>query len=104
MIFTRDGGGHVAFYVGETATQIKVLGGNQSNSVSVANYPKSRLLGFRRVLQAKSTQPAPQKPPAPQPPVARPQPAPEPEDALAEPDTRSGWEKFIDWLLSLFRK
>lgn len=36
--------------------------------------------------------------------LPRPSPQPEPEDALAEPDTRSGWEKFIDWLLNLFRK
>lgn len=39
--------GHVAFYVGETATTVRVLGGNQSNRVSVASYPKSKLLGYR---------------------------------------------------------
>ena len=61
-------------------------------------------LTARDTVQPPKTQPAPQRPPTPQPPVARPQPAPEPEDALAEPDTRSGWEKFIDWLLGLFRK
>ncbi len=46
-VFTRDGGGHVAFYVGETTTHYVVLGGNQGNRVCVANYEKARLLGFR---------------------------------------------------------
>ena len=39
--------GHVGFYAGETRTHVKVLGGNQSNMVKIANYPKSRLLGYR---------------------------------------------------------
>tara|TARA_R110000744_G_scaffold2592_5_gene10323 strand:+ start:8992 stop:9501 length:510 start_codon:yes stop_codon:yes gene_type:complete len=46
--------GHVAFFVSQDATNISVLGGNQSNMVSVARYPKSRLLGVRRI-----TPPAP---------------------------------------------
>ena len=40
--------GHVGFYAGETKTHILVLGGNQRNQVSVAKYPKSRLLGYRQ--------------------------------------------------------
>lgn len=39
--------GHVAFYVSQTDTHIKVLGGNQSNSVSVTDYPADRLLSYR---------------------------------------------------------
>lgn len=39
--------GHVAFYVGKTATHIKVLGGNQSDAVNVSSYAKGRLLGYR---------------------------------------------------------
>ena len=39
--------GHVAFYVGEDATSFFVLGGNQSDSVSVARLAKDRLLGAR---------------------------------------------------------
>lgn len=39
--------GHVAFYLGETPTHIRVLGGNQNNSVSIANYPKKDLLAYR---------------------------------------------------------
>jgi len=42
--------GHVAMYLNHTpdGEYISVLGGNQSNKVSVANYRASRLLGFRR--------------------------------------------------------
>lgn len=39
--------GHVAFFVRETKTHIYVLGGNQSNAVNVARYPRSKLLGYR---------------------------------------------------------
>lgn len=56
VVFSRGnpkaGTGHVGFYAGEEVrngqTYIKVLGGNQSNSVSYSYYPKSRLLGIRR--------------------------------------------------------
>lgn len=45
----RDNGvlGHVGFYVGETATHVKVLGGNQGDSVNVALFPKRRVLSYR---------------------------------------------------------
>ncbi len=43
----RSWQGHVGFYVGETAGTIKVLGGNQSNQVSIADQPRDRLLGYR---------------------------------------------------------
>ena len=39
--------GHVGLYAGETATHILVLGCNQSDSVTVAKFPKSKLLGYR---------------------------------------------------------
>lgn len=41
--------GHVGFYVNETKDHINVLGGNQSNQVKISAYPKSRLLGYRRL-------------------------------------------------------
>lgn len=50
VVFTRDGGGHVAFYMEEDPNdkeRIMVLGGNQGNKVCVASYPKSRVLGYR---------------------------------------------------------
>lgn len=39
--------GHVGFYVDETSTHIRVLGGNQSNEVNVSSYSKAQLLGYR---------------------------------------------------------
>ncbi|MFV0387457.1 MAG: TIGR02594 family protein [Pyrinomonadaceae bacterium] len=47
-VFKREGNkGHVGFYMGETANEIKVLGGNQSDAVNESKYAKSRLLGYR---------------------------------------------------------
>lgn len=43
MVFTRNGGGHVGFYMGETATHFRILGGNQSNSVNLTWIAKDRL-------------------------------------------------------------
>ncbi|HRN83405.1 MAG TPA: TIGR02594 family protein [Hyphomicrobium sp.] len=39
--------GHVGFWLGETDGDVVLLGGNQGNAVSVARYPKSRLLELR---------------------------------------------------------
>lgn len=53
VVFSRGNStweGHVGFYVGETDTSVKVLGGNQSNKVSIASYSKTRLLGYRRPI------------------------------------------------------
>ena len=47
LVFTRSGGGHVGFYVGEDNTAYHVLGGNQSDSVSITRIAKSRLTGMR---------------------------------------------------------
>jgi uncharacterized protein (TIGR02594 family) len=47
VTFTRSGGGHVAFYMGEDATHYHVLGGNQKNSVSITRIEKDRLSQFR---------------------------------------------------------
>ena len=41
--------GHVGFYAGITGELIEVLGGNQSDTVKVSRYPKSKLLGIRRL-------------------------------------------------------
>lgn len=41
--------GHVGIYDGETNEDIIVLGGNQDDSVGIGYYPKSRLLGYRRL-------------------------------------------------------
>jgi uncharacterized protein (TIGR02594 family) len=48
VVFTRGASsGHVAFFVKEKSNAIRVLGGNQSDKVCEADYPKSRLLGYR---------------------------------------------------------
>ena len=39
--------GHVGFVVGEDATHLTILGGNQSDAVTRARYPRSKLLGLR---------------------------------------------------------
>lgn len=45
---SKDGWqGHVGIVVGHDKTYVHVLGGNQSDSVSVAKISKSRLLGYR---------------------------------------------------------
>lgn len=47
LVFSRDGGGHVGFYVGEDATAYHVLGGNQSNAVNITRILKSRCIATR---------------------------------------------------------
>ena len=47
LVFTRQGGGHVGFYVGEDDTHLHVLGGNQGNAVSVTRIARSRLSEMR---------------------------------------------------------
>lgn len=49
LVFSRPGGGgHVAFYVAEDADAYHVIGGNQSNKVSITRVLKSRCLAIRR--------------------------------------------------------
>ena len=43
LIFVRPGGGHIGFYVSESENFYSVLGGNQSNSVTLTNIHKNRL-------------------------------------------------------------
>ena len=50
VTFTRDGGGHVGFVVGKTkAGMLKVLGGNQSNAVNIADFDPKRVTSYRWV-------------------------------------------------------
>jgi uncharacterized protein (TIGR02594 family) len=44
--------GHVAFVDDWSPSVIKCLGGNQGDAVSIANYARSRVLGFRWPLEA----------------------------------------------------
>lgn len=62
VVFTRgtkSSEGHVAFFLKATGTQVEVLGGNQSDGVTVARYPKARVIGVRRSL-AVSASPRPE--------------------------------------------
>lgn len=47
MVFTREGGGHVAFYVGEDDAAYHVVGGNQSDNVTITRIAKGRLSAAR---------------------------------------------------------
>ncbi len=47
VVFKRQGGGHVGFLVGHSATNFYVLGGNQSNAVNITPIAKNRAVAFR---------------------------------------------------------
>ena len=48
VVFTRDGGGHVGFVVGQDSVgNLLVLGGNQSDAVNVRAFPRGRVSGYR---------------------------------------------------------
>ena len=48
LVFSRDGGGHVGFYIGEDADCYHVLGGNQGDMVKIARIKKDRCIAIRR--------------------------------------------------------
>ena len=50
LVFTRKGGGHVGLYVGESKDSYFVLGGNQSDKVSITRILKNRLHAIRRPI------------------------------------------------------
>lgn len=55
IVFTRGSSswqGHVAFFLRAAGNQVEVLGGNQSNAVTVARYSQAKILGFRRPIVA----------------------------------------------------
>lgn len=41
--------GHVGFYAGQDAANVFLLAGNQGDAVNIAPFPKSRILGIRRL-------------------------------------------------------
>lgn len=50
VTFTRDGGGHVGLVVGKTKNGLlKVLGGNQSNAVTIQDFDPKRVTAYRWV-------------------------------------------------------
>lgn len=48
VVFTRSGGGHVGFVVGQTKTgNLLVLGGNQGDAVNIKEFKRNRVKGYR---------------------------------------------------------
>jgi uncharacterized protein (TIGR02594 family) len=48
VVFTREGGGHVGFVVGQDQQgNLLVLGGNQGDAVNVKAFPLARVSGYR---------------------------------------------------------
>jgi uncharacterized protein (TIGR02594 family) len=47
-----DAQGHVGFFAGLEGDEVLVLGGNQSDAVTVARFPAARVLGVRRLWEA----------------------------------------------------
>jgi len=48
LVFVRPGGGHVAFYIGESQANFLILGGNQGDAVGFEWIHKTRLFAVRR--------------------------------------------------------
>lgn len=47
-VFTREGGGHVGFVVGQTRNgNLLILGGNQSDAVNIKAFNRDRVSGYR---------------------------------------------------------
>jgi uncharacterized protein (TIGR02594 family) len=48
LVFRRQGGNHVAIYIGEDDFAIQCLGANQRDRVFIAGFPRDRLIHVRR--------------------------------------------------------
>lgn len=60
LVFVRDGGGHVGFYIAEDEKAYHVLGGNQSDAVTITRIAKVRCIAARRPIynvQPKTVKP-----------------------------------------------
>ncbi len=61
LVYQREKGGHVGFYIGEDSVAYHTLGGNQGDKVSIVRMPKLRLIAARRP-RWKTAQPDSVKP------------------------------------------
>lgn len=60
VVFTRKGGGHVGFVVGQNKDGLLyVLGGNQSDAVSIKLFKKDNIVGYRWPSKDIPTTPPP---------------------------------------------
>lgn len=57
LVFERPGGGHVGFYVAEDDDTYHVLGGNQSDQVSITRIAKARCVAVRWPAGIPKTEP-----------------------------------------------
>jgi uncharacterized protein (TIGR02594 family) len=65
--------GHVGIYLGRDKGRVTVIGGNQSNAVTVASYPEADLIAYRRVpAAAPSPIPKPKEAPVAMSPILKP--------------------------------
>lgn len=55
VVYDREGGGHVNFFLRESGGLIYGLGGNQNNCVCVKAYKKSDVLGYRWPIELKKS-------------------------------------------------
>jgi uncharacterized protein (TIGR02594 family) len=67
VVLTRSGGGHVTTYESDAGSNIKCRGGNQSDAVTLASYPKSSVVAY--VWPKDSIAPSPEPEPEPTPEV-----------------------------------
>ena len=50
VILSRPGGHHVGFFAGwDGSDKVRILGGNQTNSVNITSFQRSKVLGYRRL-------------------------------------------------------
>lgn len=63
LVFKRNGGGHVGFAISQDKNNFHVLGGNQSDMVSITKIDKDRCVGYRwpKEFQGRLIQPLPTK-------------------------------------------
>jgi uncharacterized protein (TIGR02594 family) len=49
VVLERDGGGHVGFFSSAGPQSVLLLAGNQHDAVSLASFPRERVIGVRRL-------------------------------------------------------
>jgi uncharacterized protein (TIGR02594 family) len=64
VVMTRSGGGHVTTYESDAGSNIKCRGGNQSDAITLASYPKSSVIAY---VWPKASVVPPPVPPDPEP-------------------------------------
>ena len=66
VVLTRSGGGHVTTYESDAGSSIRCRGGNQSDAVTVASYPKASVIAYVWPREGVSPVPSPEPEPTPE--------------------------------------